>query len=377
MIINTNNNRNNNNNNDIQATFGSVNTNQQSSEATQSGSTMTMITVPPSGTPIVIPLGKALTDGRVLLDDGVETPGVMWESPFWRVTDEGVIFYKGNKTQVAKGVQYFGLVGEDNLFKLLPDDESSPISIEQVRALNSANITRSSRTSPPLLEVPGLPVLVKESDLRLLKSRLLSRAGRRLVMVVIPPAGPPVTLTLGWLLPGGVVSLDTGVEVEGIYWENLDRIIYTNGSIVYKGTGVEEVGAVVYGTVGDGGAITVLPEISDYPVDISLLRSINNNKPSQILDYRAKRSTQVKKRLYSPYFVNLVHSVLQYEISTKCSDRILCNILRHKLLDDEFIVTKEWDTTEEWDTIEEWDIIKAECDEIINEKDTCNLLITG
>ena len=151
------------------------------------------------------------------------------------VTDDGVIFYKGNKTKVAKGVQYFGTVGEDNLFKLLPDAASSPINIDQVRSLNSANTTRISRTSPPLLEVPGLPVLVKETDLKLLKSRLLSRAGRRLVMVVIPPAGPPVTLTLGWLLPGGLVSLDSGIEVQGIYWENLDRIIYTNGTIVYKG----------------------------------------------------------------------------------------------------------------------------------------------
>jgi hypothetical protein len=37
--------------------------------------------------------------------------------------------------------------------------------------------------------------------------------GRRLVMVLIPPAGPPVTLPLGWLLPGGLVSLDPGIQV--------------------------------------------------------------------------------------------------------------------------------------------------------------------
>ena len=51
---------------------------------------------------------------------------------------------------------------------------------------------------------------VKDSDLSLFKSRLLSPAGRRLVMVVIPPAEPPVTLALGWLLPGGVVSGQPG-----------------------------------------------------------------------------------------------------------------------------------------------------------------------
>ena len=55
VIVNTNNNRNNNNNNDFQATFGSINTNNQEVEATQTGSTMTMITVTPVGVPIIMP----------------------------------------------------------------------------------------------------------------------------------------------------------------------------------------------------------------------------------------------------------------------------------------------------------------------------------
>ena len=370
MIVNTNNNRNNNNNNDFQATFGSVNTNQQSSEATQTGSTMTMITVPPSGTPIVIPLGRVLTNGRVLLDEGVEAPGVMWESPFWRVTDDGVIFYKGNETKVEKGVQYFGTVGDDNLFQLLPDTDTTPISIEQVRALNAANITRSSRTSPPLLELPGLPVLVKESDLKLLKSRLLSRAGRRLVMVVVPPAGPPVTLKLGWLLPGGLVSLDSGVEVQGIYWENLDRIIYTNGTIVYKGTGVVEVGMVVYGTVGDGGAINVLPEIDDLPVDIDLLRTINMNQPqaTRILNYRAERSLNTKgnsQTVFSPYFLNLANSALGISFSSQCSNQILCNILSHKIL------------APELSNVEEWLVLKEDCRKMLKHKSLCHYQLSA
>ena len=58
VIVNSNNNRNNNNNNDFQATFGSVNTNTQSAEATQMGSTMTMITVTPVGVPVVVPVGR-------------------------------------------------------------------------------------------------------------------------------------------------------------------------------------------------------------------------------------------------------------------------------------------------------------------------------
>jgi len=58
IMVNTNNNRNNNNNNDFQASLGAINTNQQSSQATQSTTTMTMIIVTPIGTPIVIPVGK-------------------------------------------------------------------------------------------------------------------------------------------------------------------------------------------------------------------------------------------------------------------------------------------------------------------------------
>ena len=58
VIVNSNNNRNNNNNNDFQATFGSVNTNTQTAEATQMGSTMTMITVSPVGVPAVVPVGR-------------------------------------------------------------------------------------------------------------------------------------------------------------------------------------------------------------------------------------------------------------------------------------------------------------------------------
>ena len=149
VIVNTNNNRNNNNNNDFQASLGSINTNQNDVEATQTGSTMTMITVTPVGVPIVTPgrslsapqravavnIGKLLSDGRVLLEEGVETEGVMWESPSWRLMDNGVIMFKnvsGEGVRVAKGVQYFGLVNKDNIFTLLPQTSLYPVTLDQV-----------------------------------------------------------------------------------------------------------------------------------------------------------------------------------------------------------------------------------------------------
>jgi hypothetical protein len=49
--------------------------------------------------------------------------------------------------------------------------------------------------------------------------------------------------------------------MEGAYWQSLDRTVYSNGTILYAGTGVEEQAVLLYGTVGAGGAITALPHI--------------------------------------------------------------------------------------------------------------------
>ena len=86
---------------------------------------------------VAVPIGRLMSDGRVMLDDGVETPGVMWESERWRLTDNGVIFFKNESTgtgvRVAKGVQYFGFVNEaDNMFRLLPDNQNFPTTLDQV-----------------------------------------------------------------------------------------------------------------------------------------------------------------------------------------------------------------------------------------------------
>ena len=96
-------------------------------------------------------------------------------------------------------------------------------------------------------------------------------------MVVLPLAGPPVTIPLGYLLPGGQVSLDQGVQVEGSYWENMDRKLFNNGTIIYKGTNVVENGKVLFGTVDDSGNIKILSNIGNSTMDINLLRSLDIN----------------------------------------------------------------------------------------------------
>ena len=124
------------------------------------------------------------------------------------------------------------------------------------------------------------PVLIEESDLNLLHRRLLEKEARRLVMVILPEAGgPPVTLTVGHLLPGGEVSLDPGMETAGIYWENMDRIIHTNGTTVYKVTGAVEEGEVKFGTLGRAGTVSLLPELDNISLDLETLRVLNINKP--------------------------------------------------------------------------------------------------
>ena len=71
------------------------------------------------------------------MDDGVETPGVIWESPTWRLLDNGVIFFKNasgdGKAEVVQGVQYFGYVDSNNTFQLFPKNKNYPTTLDQVK----------------------------------------------------------------------------------------------------------------------------------------------------------------------------------------------------------------------------------------------------
>ena len=73
------------------------------------------------------------------------------------------------------------------------------------------------------------------------------------------------------------VQLDAGLEVEGVFWENLDRRVHSNGTIVYKvdapasivelyGGDFQEVGVVEHGeflvgSLAGGGQVTLLPSL--------------------------------------------------------------------------------------------------------------------
>ena len=83
---------------------------------------------------VSVPLGRVVAGGGVLLEEGVEVPGVVWEAPAWTLADTGLLTLK-HTGQAARGVQYFGLVDEDGVFRPLPDDKEMPVTLDQVRFL--------------------------------------------------------------------------------------------------------------------------------------------------------------------------------------------------------------------------------------------------
>ena len=88
-----------------------------------------------------------------MLDEGVETPGVVWDSPSWRLSDTGLIQFKntsgeGERT-VVKGVQYFGLLDDKNIFRPIPES-FTPVTLEQVLpSLNCGNKSKFGNITAP------------------------------------------------------------------------------------------------------------------------------------------------------------------------------------------------------------------------------------
>ena len=187
-----------------------------------------------------------LKSGVVQLEPGVERPGVSWESSHWSVTDTGQVRYKAGGA-VVDGAQYLGRVSRDRVWR--PDS----LTLAQLRGAVGA---RAGREPGPVLRVAGEPnVIVSETLLQQL------RPGRPhpLVAVVTPPAGPPLSLPLGELLPQGAVHLQPGLTHSGSFWQSQDRTVFTNGTILYRASGAVEQAGVEVGVVGPAGELQPLP----------------------------------------------------------------------------------------------------------------------
>ena len=137
IISNVNNNANNNNNNDNLYNFGSTNVAESSTSADNSNKNMIMITVPPAGPPIVVPTGKVLSNGSILLNKGLEEEGVSWHLPQqgWRVFDNGTIVY--NETWREIGIRSFGVIDSENNFRAIRDLNNNLITWKKLRSLRN------------------------------------------------------------------------------------------------------------------------------------------------------------------------------------------------------------------------------------------------
>ena len=227
-------------------------------------------------------MGRMLKDGHVALAEGLEKKGISWQSNEWQVFDNGeVIFNDSSRTKVT-GLQTFGTVDERNVFHLLPKINERFVDWNLLRKLNIRKGLETQRDSkkessipPPIFNTTAELVFVKDSDIELLHGEELKRTGSKIVMLAVPPTGPPVILPIGFMLRGGRVMLDSGIEVEGVFWESIDRQIFDNGTMVYKQTGIVEQAKISYGTINGAGVVTLLPKINKRKTDLRVLRSIN------------------------------------------------------------------------------------------------------
>ena len=227
-------------------------------------------------------MGRMLRDGRVYLDKGLEREGVSWQGDEWQVFDNGDVIYKDSEGTKVNGLQAFGTIDNRNVFHLLPKVSGTYPDWTLMRRLNARKGARfrNAKTSeisnsPPVFNTTANLVFVKDSDIKLLHGEELRRTGSRIVMLAVPPAGPPVILPIGSLLRGGRVMLDPGIEVEGIFWESIDKKVFDNGTMVYKQTDIVEQADISYGIINNAGVITLLPKISKRKTDLRVLRSIN------------------------------------------------------------------------------------------------------
>ena len=291
VIVNTNKNENNDNNNDLQSSFGQINTNNQMATADQTSTNMAMITVPPSGTPVVVPLGgRMLSDGTMNLLEQVKYPGTQWESKQFIVNDKGEIYDKFNNKTV-KGITAFGSIDERNVFHML-----SNVTWETFRK-NQVSRSTKLQINTDKIAFNDTPVFVPTKDLDLLFDQTLEEFTLKLVLISVPNVGPPIVLPIGVLLQDGEVWLNNGMEIEGIFWESPDRVLHENGTILYKLTKTTEQSQIVFATLDREGSFNKLQTGS-----LSLFRSLNSkpgskNLQASIGDFTDESWTSIKKSL--------------------------------------------------------------------------------
>ena len=287
IISNVNNNANNNNNNDNLLNFGSSNVAESSTSADNANKNMLMITVPPAGPPVVVPTGKLLSNGTIILNNGLEHEGVSWYLPRqgWKVFDNGTIQY--NETLKEVGVTSFGYIDDKSQFKSIRDLDNNLLTWKKLRSLRSPR--KKGRPNNDKLELD--PIGLKNYSVKLplntidtIYDELETDANSlQLVLTAISVVGPPIIVPIGFILINGDILLNEGVEVDGAYWESPERTLFENGTIIYKGLDLVDSAKIIFGSVSTDGVISSLPTINNQKVNLSLLKKLNirnfTNKP--------------------------------------------------------------------------------------------------
>ena len=279
IISNVNNNANNNNNNDNLLNFGSSNVAESDTSADNSNKNMLMITVPPAGPPVVVPTGRFLSNGTIILNKGLEQDGVSWylPKPGWKVFDNGTILY--NDTWKEVGVTSFGYIDKDNQFKTIKDLDDNLLTWKKLRSLRSprrkdqANV-KKVKTSPILLKNYSVKLPFNTID-TIYNDLTVDEGSLPLVLTAISVVGPPIILQIGYILQNGDILLNQGIEIQGAYWQSPERTLYENGTIVYRNIDLIDNAKITFSSVSIGGEMSPLPNINGQKVNLSMLKKLN------------------------------------------------------------------------------------------------------
>ena len=280
IISNVNNNANNNNNNDNLYNFGSTNVAESSTSADNMNKNMLMITVPPAGPPVVVPTGKLLFNGSIVLDKELEEAGVSWYFPKygWTLFDNGTIIY--NTTWKERGLVSFGVLDDQNKFRPLKDDDDKSInwkSLRSSRYRKEKSHREGFSKQSTQMNINNFTMNLSANAIDAIYNDLATNTdSMALVMAAHSGIGPPIVVPIGFVLVDGEVLLNKGVEVEGVYWKSSDRTLFENGTIQYhKMDNMFDKNEIVFGTISANGTIVPLPYIDGKKIDLKLLRQLN------------------------------------------------------------------------------------------------------
>ena len=156
---------------------------------------------------MVVPAGRMLSNGTIILPPETLIKGVSWKTKDFQVYDDGLIEQDGDR---YRGLVAFGTVDSHNIFHLLP----SNINWRSLRA----NKTREAKNGEtPIIETDGKPIFVPTETLDELFNNAVEEHSVTLIQVARPSFGPPIILPIGALLEDGNILLNDGMEIRGQY----------------------------------------------------------------------------------------------------------------------------------------------------------------